>query len=246
MKTHINANSVTQTGKTFQKTKEMPRCFRNRKRINTMKRLNTNGNGFWRLPKRISMACWDAHCTHSKCVQMRFRTWKTNHKEIKTQSKTELSCVKKQIKLYLFCNLQCCCGKALVRLVFCNVAVVKLLLFLTLAVLLWCNSCSFCCLHCWCRKAFARFVICNVAVMHFLFVLTFTMLLWCSSCSLWDVQSCCNALVGRFVSLCCCGEAPAGFVIRNVAVVRILFVFALAMLAWYEFLQASSKHWKHI
>jgi hypothetical protein len=46
LKTYQNVNNVIQTRASGKPT-EMPRCFRNRNLIKTMKLLKTNGNGFW-------------------------------------------------------------------------------------------------------------------------------------------------------------------------------------------------------
>ena len=59
LKTYENANTVIQTRASGKPT-EMPRCFRNKKCINTMKPLNTNGNGFKGSRTLEGMACWDA------------------------------------------------------------------------------------------------------------------------------------------------------------------------------------------
>ena len=48
-KRHENAHSGIHT-RASRKPTEMSRCSRNRKRIRMLKPLNTNGNGFWRLP----------------------------------------------------------------------------------------------------------------------------------------------------------------------------------------------------
>ena len=168
--------------------------------------------------KREGMACWDAHSTHSKCVQMQFREWIGKHREVKEQSKIELSCIKKQIKLYellsftfvrehkrltmllwsspsSFCNLEYCRGEPPACFAICNVVLVNLLFVLYVAMLLW-----------W---APALFDIGHVAVVKHLLILLFALLVWSSFCSLCNLQ-------------CCCNKTPTRFVIRNVAVVMLL------------------------
>ena len=60
-------------------------------------------------------------------------------------------------------------------------------------------------------NCFDCFMICNVAVVQLLLVLWFATLLSCSSCLFCGLQH-------------CCGEAPARFLIRNVVLVKLLFV----------------------
>ena len=136
---------------------------------------------------------------------------------------------------YSFWDLLCCCGEAPTHLLhsqcWCgltparcfirSVAVVKLLLALHLAMLLWCACCSFCNYQCCCGEAPARFEICNDAVVKLLFILKSAMLLWWSCCSLSEL-------------LCCCGEAPVRFGIHNVDVVKLLLALSFAMLLWWS------------
>ena len=98
---------------------------------------------------------------------------------------------------------------------------VKLLLVVQFAMLLWCACCSFGIYKCCCGEALARFAIRNVAVVKLLLALTFAMLPWSSSCSFWDLQ-------------CCPSEAPARFAIRNVDVVKLLLALSFAMLLWWS------------
>ena len=150
-----------------------------------------------------------------------------------------------------FCNSQSCRGEALVRFVIHSVAVVQLSLvchfimllwwtscsFLWFAMLLGCNSCSFldlqrCCgaapvhVHIWTHFECVQTIAfrsgnnylaqvwmwqTHLQIGTALIVLWFAMLLWCSSCSFCDLQH-------------CCGDAPACFVICNIAVMKLLFV----------------------
>ena len=144
--------------------------------------------------KREGMACWDAHSTHSKCVQMQFREWIGKHREVKEQSKIELSCIKKQIKLYellsftfvrehkrltmllwsspsSFCNLEYCRGEPPACFAICNVVLVNLLFVLYVAMLLWWSSCSFWHWPCCCGEAPANFAICIVGMVQLLLAL---------------------------------------------------------------------------
>ena len=93
-------------------------------------------------------------------------------------------------------------------------------------MLLWCSSRSHCALLCCCGVAPARFVIHNVAGVQLLLVLQFATLLWSSSCLYLICLKLAMLLWSRSCSFCdlqhCCGEAPARFVIRNVAVGELL------------------------
>ena len=117
-----------------------------------------------------------------------------------------------------------------------NVVVVQLSLALCFVVLLWCSSCSFCDSQCCWGTAPARFAICNVAVVKLLLifdlfetcnvaVVTLLLVLWFAALLWWSSCSFCN-------SQCCCGWAPAHFVICNIAVVKLLLVLWFAMLFW--------------
>ena len=123
------------------------------------------------------------------------------------------SCSFLEFAMMLWCNscslntLPCCCGDAPVRFAIRNVAVVKLLLAVLFAMLLWWTCCSF--------------LILNVAVVKLLLVLKLAMLLWWTSNSFWDLQ-------------CCCDEAAARFLNCFVAVVKLLLVLRFAMLMWWS------------
>ena len=137
-----------------------------------------------------------------------------------------------------FCTSQSCRVETPVRFVIHNVAAVQLSVDLNLTMLLWWSSSSFCNSQCCWGKAPTLFVICNVAVVKLqlifdLFetrnvaVVKLLLVLWFAALLWWSSYSFCN-------SQCCCGEAPAHFVICNIAVVKLLLVLWFAMLFWWS------------